>query len=881
MRKLIVLAATMAVGAGASAVGATSVPDPFYGSDTLGVVTPTAITNAGISSASFYIPGGSGAGQNAMSTSTLAKASQLTAPMSKMMTNGICTAFGTTSGASGNTAATSANGIVIGMDAITLYSSSLAGGTPACNGGVDPLPGPDASYPDAQAPGFGAVYSGTTGVFGATYTNDAGATTSPAANSAQNWKWALALLYGGLDYTQPLGTVPDCNSAARQNLVKNWGNLFQATQTAGNSCSNSGVYAGVCSDSTHNNVLWHAFRRDDVSGTSDIFSNVLGLQLLWGSIGESSNHGFGISPYCNALNWDANTSNNGGTSCNNGPDDQFVGPGGIVDPNSQCTFTSSVNFGAGVLHSGSPAVGPSTAETCGANGAGNHRMPPPGVWGTNPVPNTANAANFDVLPTYMQDNDPIRRPCIGNTVGSVYSSAEEVCNLDGKLGLVIPVPASDFITNPAEQTLYSNPSSAVQFPTATCSAFVTAPAPGVFNCAPFSAGLHTGECPNGDTTFGGDCIVPATGTSTSSTSQCLAGKSTATQFHVRNIGSPDGRAFNLHMFNGVISSAASTGYINWYALNGTTIGASGGPTKLPFVGGYSRIHSIATIYEAQTISNPSGLAEPPNVGCQQPDATDQIACLTQADPCSVGYAGAGGKTWNESIPAIVCQTIQNQFNAAGDPSPLPPACAGGAAGLLSDAMRIDTIYATPTTVTALGTAALGTTGAATGSVEYPIGRKLYFNSIVGFANVNADQPSTLDNGVGGEINLAEYESNGPSIESVLDPIGYFPLAFSSQAAALQKPFCEDFNEQMLCGASSNRNACPDNASIPAPTGTGLSPIPSTAGSICGNGVVEAYEECDDGTSNGVATDKCSNICRCANGFSFEPDPSSPGNYLCQ
>jgi hypothetical protein len=869
MRKSILIAATLTAGAGATAVGAATLPNPYYGSDTLATVTTTAITNAGITQASDYIPGGSGAAQSAMANKTSnAAATQQTGPMSKMFTGilgtskGVCTSFGGSAGS----AVTGANGVVIGMDAIDIYSSIATGGTPGCNGGVDPLPSNDGgvtAYPTASVSGFGATYTGLAGVFGAQYTNDAGATTSPAANVGQNWKWALALLYGGLDYSQPLGTVPDCNSAARRNLVANWGNLFQATQTSGNSCTSANVYDGVCSDTTHNGALWHAFRRDDGAGTSDIFSNILGLQLLWGPPSESGSNGFGAGPYCNALNVDVNTANNGNPGCAFNSDDIFIGPGGVADPNSQCTFTSSVNYAAGAFGSGSPAVGPGTAETCGANGSGNHRMPPPGVWGTNPVPGTSNASNFDVLPTFEQDNDPIRRPCIGKTVGNVFVEAEEVCNLDGKLGLVVAVPGSDFIANSTEAALFGNPSGLQQYPTQACSAFVTAPPPSVFNCAAFSTAAHNGECPNGDTVFGGSCIVPATGTTTASTSQCLSGPNLVTQFHVRNIGSPDGRAYNLHMFNGTISSAASTGYITFEPQNGTS-----SPPKLNFVGGMGRVHSVATIWNSSASST---LSDPPNTGCQMAATSDQIGCLTQADPCSIGFDGDGAKTWAERLPSVVCQTIQNQFNSFQDTDPLPPACNGAAAGLLSDSARIDTIYPTPTTVTALGS-----TGTAQG-VEYQFARKLYFNSLIGFANLTAGASGQSDNGSGGELTLAEYESSEANMVTVLTPIGYFPLGLSSYSSTFQAPFCEDFNEAQLCGAATNRNACPDNAAIAVP-GAGLASIPST-GSICGNSTQDPYEECDDGaTLNGTPGDKCNNICHCATGYSYEPSGSG---YACQ
>src|SRR5580698_7195486 len=188
MKKSIAIAATLVAGASATTVGATSgIPAQYFGSDTLFVVTQDAITDTPTLGASFqanYLAGGSGAGQSAMATATAAAEVQQTAPMSKMLTNGVCNKLGGTNGS----AATNASGIVIGMDAVDLLSSSVTGGAAAC--------------------------SGASGIF-------------TGSNAGQNWKWVLALLYGGLDLSPGGSATPDCNSTARQTLVSNLSNLFE------------------------------------------------------------------------------------------------------------------------------------------------------------------------------------------------------------------------------------------------------------------------------------------------------------------------------------------------------------------------------------------------------------------------------------------------------------------------------------------------------------------------------------------------------------------------------------------------------------------------------------------------------------------------------
>ena len=204
-RKSIAIAATLVVGASATTVGAYSVPATYFGSDTLFVVTQDAIGETpglGPSLEANYLAGGSGAGQNTMAAATVAAALQQTAPMSKMMTNGVCNALG---GLNGNLA-TNASGIVIGMDAVDLLSAAAAGGSTSCNGANDTAA--------ADNTGFGSAYSGTTGVF-------------TGSNANKNWKWTLALLYGGLDLSPGASSSPDCNSTARANLVANWSLLFE------------------------------------------------------------------------------------------------------------------------------------------------------------------------------------------------------------------------------------------------------------------------------------------------------------------------------------------------------------------------------------------------------------------------------------------------------------------------------------------------------------------------------------------------------------------------------------------------------------------------------------------------------------------------------
>ncbi len=709
MKTSLTIATFLVLSAGAASAGA--IVSPYQGSDTLFNVTTDAIAKDGtILPANAYVGGGSGNGQTAMVGGT-----QVTSPMSRMMNNGssLCTKV-----------TTEASGIVIGLDAVDVVSSLVTGGSVACNGTADHT-------------GTGLIHSG--GALGFT-----------------TWKQALALIYGGEANPNDPAHFR-CDGPNRAQLVANWSSLFQ------NGCTNT---TAVCNDATHAGVLWHAFRRDDASGTSDVFASVLGLAP---STSASSNNGFGASPYCNALNWE--TANGNGTNCALGANKQFVGPGGVADPI--------------------------------ANDGGLHRRPPPGTWGdaTNGIAGTFGA---DVLPTSMQDNDPIRRPCIGTTLGTTRP-AEDVCNIDGSslstpghLGLVLAVAATDYIPKKNAPL--------VQYPTNSCNgSTVGVKSPSVLTCAPLRATKHNGLCPNGDT---GVCFANLTNATTGNGigSQCLSSISQRVNLGT-NVPSSDGRAFNLWMFDGTTGDG-TVGYIQ------QTIPTATVTLSLDSGTGIGRIHSASTI--------PGGLHT-----CQLEDATDQIGCLVQADQCSIGFAGDGGKTWGQRANPVVASGI--------------------------DAIRVNEVSPTVTTVQLLGK-----TG------EYELSRKLYFASLEGFAAVSTGADAD-------EFKLAKDESTGTFINPILTADGFFTLGPQSPEGlgtdGLGAPFCEDFNQATVCPAqnTTNDNACARNpAGVPSdPSAVATS---STTSTVCGNGNVEAYEECDHGTANGTAGNNCSLTCRCVGAF---------------
>jgi hypothetical protein len=104
-----------------------------------------------------------------------------------------------------------------------------------------------------------------------------------------DWRDPLRIVYGGQTEHRPTSacsasppsrsafSAKACNSDVRHTLVSNWGNLFQ--EGVGYMGTNPG----------YGKELRHAWRRDDVSGTTDVFLEVLGLPAISAS----------SPPFCN------------------------------------------------------------------------------------------------------------------------------------------------------------------------------------------------------------------------------------------------------------------------------------------------------------------------------------------------------------------------------------------------------------------------------------------------------------------------------------------------------------------------------------------------------------------------------------------------------
>ncbi|HXX70480.1 MAG TPA: hypothetical protein VEK07_25080 [Polyangiaceae bacterium] len=260
--------------------------------------------------------------------------------------------------------------------------------------------------------------------------------------------------------------------------------------------------------------------------------------------------------------------------------------------------------------------------------------------------------------------------------------------------------------------------------------------------------------------------------------------------------------------------------------------------------------------------------------CHIGDASQNIGCLVNANPLAVGYGGNHGDLWEGADP------LSNGT------------CSGETVGL-----RIHELGAGVARVPA---------PAGSSQPSYPLRTKLYMNSLVGFAGI---APTTADPAPQEELELTEYEAEAANIDGIMVQYGEFQLPFrpngtgpaSDGGAPAPEPFCEDFNEYLSgcapSGGAGNLNGCANNVGISSTFGTIPSDpsnnagpdggVPSnaaaagnpgaTTSTICGNGIIEDYEDCDPGTASTAATSpavpaaplptgcgSCSTVCRCSN-----------------
>jgi hypothetical protein len=117
---------------------------------------------------------------------------------------------------------------------------------------------------------------------GAAVVNCPGCTAGTSSYVIQDSLDVLRLVYGGMDHEAT--PAFDCNGNVRRSLVKNWASLF----------------AGSCASGNCTGGLTHAWRRSDLSGTTDAFVSLVGFGARGiGTLSTVPNSSKKTNPFCN------------------------------------------------------------------------------------------------------------------------------------------------------------------------------------------------------------------------------------------------------------------------------------------------------------------------------------------------------------------------------------------------------------------------------------------------------------------------------------------------------------------------------------------------------------------------------------------------------
>jgi hypothetical protein len=290
-KKMLVTAVALGVAANGAAGSAHAQVKNLNGSDTLFEITRDLITAAGLGGSLNYLGGGSTLGGQRMNPNTNPQPNyQQISPQSRFLNAAECTIAGTITFGTNR-----GQGYQIGLDGLAIFkdrTEDQAAGTSeasACRviryaGCMEVL-----DLNNAAVLGFGNGAAGIDDGTGAGNTASLFLSDGPDADGVldhycfTHWADALRIIYNGQhahvsDSSQTAAcaanppsasalTAKRCNSDVRRTLVENWANIFDTVGDDG---------AGGCTDARCT-ALKHAFRRDDLSGTTDTFLSLISV----------------------------------------------------------------------------------------------------------------------------------------------------------------------------------------------------------------------------------------------------------------------------------------------------------------------------------------------------------------------------------------------------------------------------------------------------------------------------------------------------------------------------------------------------------------------------------------------------------------------------
>jgi hypothetical protein len=547
------------------------------GSDTLEDVAKDAIAAAGLSAAITYVGGGSGGGQGAM-TST--PPTQQIAPMSRQLNSTACTTLGATIGQE-----------LIGLDGIAIVAGNQPGG-------------------DSDEQTASTADDCNDNISGGTVLAVPGCTTADGCDASGNytftdWKDVLAVVYAGQNHTSAAQLISgarnpariNCGGAVRRTLVDNWGALFQ-NGTGAQSCR-----TGACTK------LRHAFRRDDISGTTDTFVGLVGLVAIppYTTAFDASpvflpkpDAAATANPFCNA----------GEKKMNKGDSDYLD-----LDPIRRATDQQSgtrlafEQVGEGSL----PAFGGNNNDTNCTDGdstvSGIQAQVPPTDSSSSSAPNVLPSQVITGSTAALQDE-------LGFPAGgaAVTKPNTRVC-----LGLVLPIVVPGNYTS--EDAFFGANASTAPVQCSIDPVTGTTVRVNKIIDTTFTASL----CPDGKPQ---PCLVPVNNSTGTNNFNCyVAGLNPALLPLRTNTG------YNLHP----LTSAGLFKRDNYVNPNIPISGGIPAARQNRVVTAFMRLH-----FNQVTNLNGSAPTLPAGQFCRQLSATNQIGCLVKANTCTIGFAGREG-----------------------------------------------------------------------------------------------------------------------------------------------------------------------------------------------------------------------------------------------
>jgi hypothetical protein len=236
------------------------------------------------------------------------------------------------------------------------------------------------------------------------------------------------------------------------------------------------------------------------------------------------------------------------------------------------------------------------------------------------------------------------------------------------------------------------------------------------------------RCPGGGMPIGGACFMPFAGTTSNPDPRCISSPTTRC---AGPVGRPDGRVYNM-------VTVVSALQVPSPQRSTTPFQFAFDAKKRFYVGSFYRIHAQAPA---------PGVVADPGAGttglCQQIDATSQLGCLVDSDPCSVGYA-------SRAAAAL--------FPGLGSPevpvaAPLKALAIDGVPPFTPASVSADPNLALENLLQPAGTAPL-----------YPLTRRLYLSTIYGFSNLQ-----------GGEQELTQCFGNNTIIATAMTKQNFVPV----------------------------------------------------------------------------------------------------------